>query len=155
MKNNGKLANNLFFLSLLCIFVICSVLVVSYQIIGYRNIVDSNHQVDEMHTPLSYISNKIRANDVQNSISVQQGEESDILLIEGNESITYIYMYNHQLRELHASKNYEVNLSDGDALFDIDSFTISKKDNQLTFQIGMQNEIKTLILTLHSEGGTL
>lgn len=155
MENKGKLANNIFFLSLLCIFVICSVLVVSYQIYGYKTIVSTNDEVDAKHTPLSYLSNKIRANDIRNQIYIEHEKDSDILVIESNESRTYIYMYENKLMELQASKDYEMNFSDGDSLFEIDSLTITKEDNRLIINIGVRNEIKTLVLTLHSEGGSL
>lgn len=155
MENKGKLANNIFFLSLLCIFVICSVLVVSYQIYGYKTIVKTNNEVDAKHTPLSYLSNKIRANDIRNRIHIEHKNDSDMLVIESGESRTYIYMYENKLMELYASINYDMNFSDGDALFEIDSLTIAKDNNQLTINIGIQNEIKTLVLTLHSEGGSL
>lgn len=155
MENKGKLANNIFFLSLLCIFVICSVLVVSYQIYGYKTIVKTNNEVDAQHTPLSYLSNKIRANDVQNSIYIERKDDNDMLVIENNESRTYIYMYENNLMELQASKNYDMNYSDGDSLFEIDSFSITKDNNRLILKIGIHSEIKTLVLTLHSEGGSL
>lgn len=155
MENKGKLANNIFFLSLLCIFVICSVLVVSYQIYGYKTIVSTNDEVDAKHTPLSYLSNMIRANDIRNQIYIEHEKDSDILVIESNESRTYIYMYENKLMELQASKDYEMNFSDGDSLFEIDSLTITKEDNRLIINIGVHNEIKTLVLTLHSEGGSL
>lgn len=154
MGNKGKLANNVFFLSLLCIFVLCSVLVVSYQIYGYKMIVNTNEIVDNQHTPLSYLSNKIRANDFQDGIRIEHKDDSDILVIASNESTTYIYMYEHQLMELQAAKDYEINFSDGDALFEIDSFSIKKENQRLTFNIGFHDELKTLVLTLHS-GGSL
>lgn len=155
MENKGKLANNIFFLSLLCIFVICSVLVVSYQIYGYKSIVNTNGEVDAKHTPLAYLSNKIRANDIQNHIRIEHENDSDILVIESDESRTYIYLYENKLMELQASKDYAMNFSDGDPLFEIDSLTIIKENNQLVINIGVHNEVKTLVLTLHSEGGSL
>lgn len=155
MENKGKLANNIFFLSLLCIFVICSVLVVSYQIYGYKTIVNINDEVDAKHTPLSYLSNKVRANDIQNRIRIEHENNSDLLVIEANETRTYIYMYENKLMELQASKDYEMNFSDGDPLFEIDSLTITKEDHRLIIKVGVHNEIQTLVLTLHSEGGSL
>lgn len=155
MENKGKLANNIFFLSLLCIFVICSVLVVSYQIYGYKTIVNTNDEVDAKHTPISYLSNKVRANDIQNRIRIEHENNSDLLVIESNETRTYIYMYENKLMELQASKDYEMNFSDGDPLFEIDSLTITKEDHRLIIKVVVHNEIQTLVLTLHSEGGSL
>lgn len=155
MENKGKLANNIFFLSLLCIFVICSVLVVSYQIYGYKTIVNTNDEVDAKHTPMSYLSNKVRANDIQNRIRIEHVNNSDLLVIESNETRTYIYMYENKLMELQASKDYEMNFSDGDPLFEIDSLTITKEDHRLIIKVGVHNEIQTLVLALHSEGGSL
>lgn len=157
MQNKGKLANNIFFLSLLCIFVICSVLVVSYQIIGYRSIVNNNERVSAKHTPYAYLSNKIRANDTKNAIYIKHIDNQDVLVLESEsqKTKTYIYMYQNKLRELQGASDYDIDLSDGDALFDIKDFNIKKEGNKLTIMLNVDNTSKTLILTLHSEGASL
>ncbi|MDD3049004.1 MAG: DUF4860 domain-containing protein [Bacilli bacterium] len=153
MNNKDKLANHIFFLSLLCIFVICSVIVVSYQINGYQTIVNENDKINNEHMPLAYLSNKVRANDIQDGIYTESIDNEDVLVIESKESKTYIYMYKNKLMELNAAKNYKLNFSDGDALFSIDSFHVEIDNHQLTFQIGINGEVKTMVIRMR--GGSL
>ncbi|NBK98847.1 MAG: DUF4860 domain-containing protein [Erysipelotrichia bacterium] len=151
--NKGKLANNVFFLSLLCIFVVCSLFVVSYQIIGYRSIVKKNEKSDETHIPLAYLSNKVKANDAQGMVYIENKEGSDVLVLESEKRKTYIYVYQKRLMELQATKDYAFQFSDGDILCAVDELNIEKQDNLLIFQVRMKDKTMTLNTMLHSKGG--
>ncbi len=152
MKSKGKLANTLFFLSLLCIFVIGSVLVVSYQIIGYKNIVSDNEIVDSAHTPLAYVQNKVRLYDYQGGISTMELDDVDVLVLHDKNTNVYIYQYKGFLCELYAIKDYEVNLSDGDRLFSVDSFTFETSENKIDFIVEVQGIKQHLQIKFMSEG---
>ena len=152
MKNKGKLANALFFLSLLCIFVMGSVLVVSYQIMGYQNIVEKNEMEDNTHTPLAYLQNKARLYDKAGGISIAQYEGNNVLVLHDEKTNIYIYEYHGYLCELLASKDYTLDFSDGDRLFKIDKFVFTAQPNGLQFMIQNGDVKQYLFVAFTSKG---
>lgn len=110
----------IFILALLCIFAFGSFIMVIYGANIYKGIhadMDSNF---EFRTPLSYISTKVRQNDDQNMISIVEKDGVQALVLEtidsGERSQTWIYEYNHSLREIYLTKGISFQLDDGQAI---------------------------------------
>ena len=152
MKSKGKLANTLFFLSLLCIFVLGSVLNISYQIAGYKNIVQANETMDAIHTPLAYLQNKVRMYDKTASIHKIEVDGIDVLVLEESKANVYIYEARGFLCELYAAKNYQINLSDGDRLFAIQDFTFDFTQDGILFSVENENQKQQLVVAFKSKG---
>lgn len=153
MQNKGKLANTIFFLSLLCIFVICSGLVISYQISGYQHIIQQNEITSNQGTVMSYLRNKIRFADQESMITILKKENTDILKLTQNEAVTYLYVYDHQLRELYADPNYEFTLEEGEVINPLDDLTMSINNNTLYLSLNFNDKVQEIVIPLNSYRG--
>ena len=82
----------IFSLSIFTVFVICSFLVLLFQAQSYRSIIEQGERIENLHTPLAYIREKIRSNDVSDSIHVTELNGLPVIEIENieEETITYI-----------------------------------------------------------------
>lgn len=128
--NSTKYINAFFSFSLLLVFVVCAFLLLMMQINGYRQINDQNVFYHQHHTPVAYISNKVKS---ANSIDIV-----DNMLVLNIDSVqTYIYEDHGTLKEGTVLSGYEFDRSLGDTLFSCDSFQVSKKDTIVYVEMEM------------------
>lgn len=153
MKSKGKLANALFFLSLLCIFVICSVLVVSYQIGGYHQILENNETIQNQSLVVSYLRNQVRFHDGQDKIKVKNIDGVDVLALYQETTVTYLYAYDGSLKEFYTVDGYPLTLGNGESLFPLDEMNIKYHDDQLEIKTTHQQHQQTILISLQCEGG--
>lgn len=153
MKSKGKLANALFFLSLLCIFVICSVLVVSYQISGYHHILNENEVIQNQSLIASYLRNQVRFHDERGQIQIKSIDGVDVLALHQKETTTYLYVYDGVLKEFYAENDFPLTLQDGEDLFEVDQLTMKHHEGQLELTITNQGQDQTILIALESQGG--
>lgn len=153
MKSKGKLANALFFLSLLCIFVICSVLVVSYQIDGYHQILEENETIQNQSLVVSYIRNQVRFHDRQDKIKVRTIDGIDVLALYQESTVTYLYVYDGSLKELYTVDSYPLELNAGEDLFQLDGMDIEYHDHRLEIKTTYQQHQQTILISLQCGGG--
>ena len=149
MANKGKLANILFFLSLLFIFVFCSFLIVSFQINSYNNIVNQNNLQQNKSLISSYIRNQIRIHDVKDNVHVIQIDDVDVLQLQQNQTVSYIYAYDGYLRELYTVEGYNFDLSQGDKLFQLENMQLSLNGHILNVLV----DGEMISISIYSEGG--
>lgn len=149
MKDKGKLANTLFFLSLLCIFVVCSLLVVSYQIHGYHQILNENDRIQNQSFISSYLRNQVRFHDERGKIRIENIDGMDVLALSQEKTTTYLYVQEGYLKELYTIDGYELVLDDGEKLFKANEMKLELNGNQLRIVVDEQ----ILLISLYSEGG--
>ena len=143
----------IFSLSIFTVFVICSFLVLLFQAQSYRSIIEQGERIENLHTPLAYIREKIRSNDVSDSIHVTELNGLPVIEIENieEETITYIYEYEDNLMELYVSELVEPLLESGTPLFDIKEFEVEQKEKQLYVSVeNASGERNQIVLTLHT-----
>ena len=123
-----KHIHTFFSLSLLLVFVCCSFLLIMMQMKGYTSIQKENIQMHQSHTPIAYLSNKVKFYD---SFSIQEMDGIQVLVLNNEVNHTLLYQYKNSL--------YEYDLQD-----------IS------LFQASMGNVLFTCKhLAFHAEGSTL
>lgn len=153
MKSKGKLANALFFLSLLCVFVICSVIVVTHQINGYHRILNENEVIQNQSMVASYLRNQVRFHDGRGQIQVENIDEIDVLALHQNETTTYLYVYDGAFKEYYVENRLPLTLKDGEDLFEADKMTIKHRQNRLELTITNHGQQQTILIAIQSEGG--
>ena len=86
-------------------------------------------------TSLSYISEKLRQNDYNGSIQIGSFDGCDALVMEqiyeDDTYYTYIYAYDHELKELFIKKDVEASASSGRTILEIEDFSIEQLSPRL------------------------
>lgn len=149
--DKNKSVNVFFTLSLLLVFVVCSLFVIVFQINGYNRLVNANEKSSDISVPVSYISNKIKAYDAENAINVENIDGIDCLVLKSEQTVTYIYKYKDELCELYASKDYHPTLSAGDKVAAIKDLKMNRSGNLITIKVEADKQWRTLKITLRSE----
>lgn len=140
-----------FSLSLLVVFVICSVCLLFYQIQGYEHLRETATSSEEQNLPVAYLRTIFHQRK-QNSIFTKTSLE-DIACLRVDDLVentsTYIYAYDGYLRELYVSKDSIVHAKDGDALAPLDAFEIEQQDHSYTFVLKYQESSISLLLSTY------
>lgn len=144
----------LFSLSLFMVFVICSFLVLLFQVNGYHSIVAKGNNLEQIHTPMAYIQTQLRTHDEEGAVELfnQQGIQG--LRIKDSDSGSYLYLYETQntLMELRMVEGVKPDFTTGTPIFKIRDLKIEKntKAYKLTIQ-DMNNQLSTLMVTMNCE----
>lgn len=88
-------------------------------------------------TPLSYIREKVRQNDVSGAISVGTIDGANCLILENEDTYTYIYAYDGNLKELYIRDGVEAHAKDGKDILEIKDFQIQELSDGL-FRVSCQ-----------------
>ena len=142
--NNTKNVNTLFSLSLLLLFVCCAFLFMMMQIQGYQKMNDDNAYQAEVHTPISYLSNKLKSCD---DIEIKE----DYLVLKTGRLETYIYLDEGYLKEASLVSGYEMDGSLGEKLFVCDDFTFQLEDSLCSITFTKDGITKELNYTIRKE----
>lgn len=158
-KGNRHAIDLLFTLALFCIFAVSLLLVSATGSQVYENIV---HQMDNnytLRTSLSYVTEKLRQNDVSDRVFIEDLNGSTALVLEQNyeDSVfqTWIYEYEGKLRELFLHKGNDVNPEHGQQLMAIEGFSIELVEGNL-YKIAITNsggETEELLINIRSQSG--
>lgn len=143
----------LFSLSLFMVFVICSFLVLLFQVNGYHRIEENGVRIESIHTPLAYVETQLRTHDESGMIDTFQHAQISGLKIYDNESRSVIYIYenHHSLMELRIYDGITPDFTTGSPIFDIQSFQVKKENNK--FYVSLQDRYdqkQTLTIRLKS-----
>ena len=142
-------------LSLLCSFMIGSLVLINVGVHVYKNIVEHNVENFRLRASLSYVATKVRQYDVKDGVSVEEHEGVPVLVLrETKESGTYrtmIYCYDGNLMELFQEESMEFQLKDGLEVMPISQFDVRQiTPKQLQFEVVNGEERQTLDLSLRS-----
>lgn len=147
---NKSRGNSLFSLLLLLIFAFCSFFILLVQIKGYQDLTKENEKVSEIHTPIAYLSNKLRSFDQIEDVKFIEVDGNHYLKLESDSMDLWIYEYQGKLCELYNAKNREFNPKEGEKLFSIDAFNVKEEENKLIFNITINKQKEEFILHLRS-----
>lgn len=115
----------LFTIALFCVFTVSALTVIVTGARTYRNISSDTNENYNLRTSLSYINEKVRQADQAGSVLVGDFQGIDALLLkesyEGTEYITYIYPYEHELKELLVRSDTDLEPSSGTTIMTIES----------------------------------
>ena len=125
----------LFVLTLFCVFALCSILLIAVGAKVYQNTINSMETHFTTTTSLSYITEKIRQNDVSAGIIIEEfgGNDALVLLSEynGEEYGTYIYSYAGHLKELFTKRSIRLSPEAGQNILEISDFIVTELDEGL------------------------
>lgn len=155
---NQKSNNSFHIVFVMLLFLTIVIMSVMIILLGqniYESINDDRAENYEKRVSLSYIANKIRQADKENSIQLKELDGSLALVIkevyENENYETWIYYYNNGIYELFTDENNELKLEDGMKIMSVKGFTIEKLNNQL-YKFTAKNNIgdTELILNINS-----
>lgn len=140
----------LFSLSLFMVFVICSFLLLLFQINGYHHISEDQ---DHLTTTASYIQTTIRRFDAEDAITIKQIDGTMCLCLYQDEEAMYLYVQDGMLKELYQKKAMDIDLDFGDDRFALRNWEIKQEGNRLS--IKLNDETDALTFTIACKGGVL
>lgn len=136
------------------IIVILSVMIISMGKNVYDNINNDRNTNYQLRVSLSYLANKIRQSDKQETIEIKelQGVNSIVISEIFDEGYkTWIYFYNGSIYEMLTDDENSFELSDGMEIVDLDLFTIEEiNDGLYKFVVASNGKSAGLYLSLYS-----
>lgn len=154
--HNKQFSFQLIFVMLLfLIIVILSVMIILHGQNIYKNINDDRSRNFEKRVSLSYVANKLRQSDKENSVRMEDHRNIHALVIsevyDEDNYETWIYYYNNGLYELFTAEGIPFNPDDGMKIMDIDSFSIERLNDKLyKFTAGQDKHNTELIININS-----
>ncbi len=143
---------------ILGIFAVASLFLVNIGVQVYRNIVIANNDNFELRTSLSYLATRVRQNDAENRLYLQNYEDGITALvleeeIDGELYQTLIYHYDGYLREHFMEKGGYFEPSYGIETFEIAEFTMeARSDGMLCVTaVNRAGDTECLQLSLRSD----
>lgn len=121
-----------FSLSLFLVFVLCSFLLLLFQINGYH---EMQYDSDNLYTATSYLQTELRYNDQSDGITIEEIEGTPCLKVKRVVGVSYFYRYDGYLMELYQEEGVKVKLSLGEKRFTCDDFSISLDKKMLNVQL--------------------
>ena len=88
-------------------------------------------------TPLSYIREKVRQNDQNGTLSIGSIDGGTALILQVDDTCTYIYSYEGYLKELYIRKDVDARAKDGKNILEIKDFQIQDLSGGL-FRVSCQ-----------------
>lgn len=152
MRNSKHLMDLLFTVALLGVFAVTALMVVIMGANVYKKTVERMDEGFALRTSISYISQKVRQNDVQNAVSIGEVEGAQALVLSqtvgGQVYQTWIYYDSGALREVFVKAGSEVKASDGQPIVELGGFVIAEAPNGMhTFTMidNNQNELSVTV----------
>ena len=134
-RNRSHVIDLIFPLAVLFVFAASSLVVLLLSVhiyTGQTTQAESNYRTG---TPLSYIEEKVRQNDVEGGIAIETLDGTECLALKdssgGIDYTTYLYVSDGWLKELFVRDDADVSLSAGKNIIEASDFTVSELDNGL------------------------
>ena len=111
MNRNSRRSHSidtLFVITLLGLFLIFLLMMLLFSTRAYRTAVEGNQENNNLYTASAYITEKFRQHDSNQSVSLDTLNNLPAFCmtdtIDGTSYVTYIYLLDHQLKELFTAK---------------------------------------------------
>ena len=149
----------LFVLALFAVFALSALILVVLGANIYKSTVASMSQNFESRTACSYISEKVRQNDIYDSIYIDTLENCEALVfskdVYGSVYATYIYFHDGELKELFMRAGSNIGsdpLEAGTSIMELQDFHLEYVNNNLLAitLTTTEGETKTIYTALHS-----
>ena len=157
-RNDGKhMVDILFMIALFCVFAVSALMLVILGADVYKKTVSDMDQNYTSRTAFSYISEKIRQNDLDGNISVTKFGDGDAIEISetysGTEYVTYLYMLDSSLCELGMLRDSNLSPENGDKIIELQSLQIENVSEQLyrVLLTPVEEDTITLYISTHSK----
>jgi len=160
MKKEKYISNQfsiqfIFIMFLFLIIVVLSVMIINLGKEIYSNINKDRANNYEIRVSLSYITNKIRQADKENSIKIRDfNGNSAIVIKETYDGLNYenwIYYDDNNIYEILVDEGESFNISDGTKVLKADNFSILKMtDNLFEVSVGKKGQNTEMALSLYS-----
>lgn len=135
MKNTvqtGRSISSFFSLLLFGVFTLLLLLLLLFSAKTYRSSVKGLDENKNLHTAMTYVTTKLRQHEETSVfLGTFHGYEALCLQdeIDGHSFITYIYLYNKELKELFTTPEASVSPEIGITIAHLSSFYIEETDN--------------------------
>jgi len=147
------------FIFVLLLFLIIAVLSVMIIFLGkdiYNKINDDRNMNYDIRVSLSYIANKVRQADKDDTIYMSELNGDPALVIketyDGSSYETWIYHYDKYLYEIFIDEGSPFEPADGTEILEIDKFTISElQDNTFKFSAESKGNTADIIISMYSK----
>lgn len=160
MQKSGMIhkLDSLFILLIFSVFAVVSLLLVAIGAGMYRRVVERMGINEEVRSSLSYVVNKVRANDEAGALSLKTYGGVPVLCMKqsGEDSglTNYVYFYNGEIRELLSFDDEGFQPENGDAIVAADNFTMEAQGGLYTFTV-TDSSGKTTSISLCERSGSL
>lgn len=146
-----SLSDLFFSLSLLIIFVVCSVCILFYQIESYEHLRTSATHSEAQNLPVSYVRTLFHQRTANTTFTKVMLADAPCLRMDDVKegTSTYIYAYDGYLRELYVTKDSEAHMEDGDALVPLDALDIEQNEQLYTFVFTYRNSSISVFLSTY------
>lgn len=138
-KHYSHVIDLLFPIFITLLLSICAFTVISLAVHFYSNQTLLAQTTYEAETPLAYITEKVRSNDINGSVSIQDYQGVDALVLGFEEYSTYIYVYENELKEITLKNDVVAELEEGTDIIHVNDFSMNEKDGLFTFTLDDQS----------------
>lgn len=142
MNRGGKRHSfdSVFVLLVFAVFAAASLLLVVVGADVYRGVVKDGDQNGALRASLTYVTNKVRANDTVGGITLRNVEGTDVLCMQAGslgerKLVTYLYFYDGKLLEQYGFFDEGLSLGEGDVIVETQFFRMQQKTRLLIFTV--------------------
>ena len=137
-KNRRHTIDFIFPLAVLFVFAVSAFTVLLLSAHIYADQTARTQSDYQTSTPLSYIREKVRQNDQHGSLSAGTIDGQNCLILQSDDTYTYIYAYKGTLKELYRRDGVESHAKDGKDILEIKDFQVQELSSGL-FRISCQS----------------
>ena len=140
--------------TVLIIYGVFIILIIVSLMIGtryYYQVSQNNIEDTYLRSSMSYLSNKIRNNEITNGIKIEEHEQVNCLVIDNLTNKTYLYVYDGYLREYSLTTEGTFIPSIGDKITKMDAIAYKLDQNILTITLNKDNGEKEMVLSLRCD----
>jgi hypothetical protein len=131
-RSQSHIIDVLFVLALFGVFIATALIVAIMGVSVYRNTVENMNKNFDTQTSLTYVSAKIRQNDVAGGVFLEELGDGVALVLEQQEEgetyQTWIYRHNGYLQEFFIKKGSGMDPDFGTSIMPIDSFSVTEEN---------------------------
>lgn len=137
------------------VFSVCVLAVLLTGADAYRRLTRRDQLAFDSRTCTQYVATRVRQSDSLDSISVEDFEGVDALVLGDGEYVTRVYCYDGKLMELYSAREDPLTPDAGEAIMDLDWLEMSLSDGLLKLQVlDTRGKVNTLLISVRSgEGG--
>lgn len=141
MQKSGMIhkLDSLFILLIFSMFAVVSLLLVAIGAGMYQRVLERIDINEEIRSSLSYVMNKIRANDDSGVLTLKNYNGVTVLCIKQNDDESdltdYIYFYDGEIKELLTFDDEGFQPENGDPIVAVKKFTMEQQGNLYTFTV--------------------